>query len=78
MTASVPSPAPTLASTRDRTHLRVHPERSAPDEVAYDVVVPEGSLWVPGDNRDHSRDSRYNMEQPSGGFVPIDNVVGPR
>ncbi|HPV74792.1 MAG TPA: pyridoxamine 5'-phosphate oxidase family protein [Gemmatimonadaceae bacterium] len=34
MTASVPSPAPTLASTSDRTHLRVHPERSAPDEVA--------------------------------------------
>ena len=44
--------------------------------VPFDVTVPDGSLWVLGDNRDHSRDSRYNMDQPSHGFVPIDNVVG--
>ncbi|MFT3799308.1 signal peptidase I [Microbacterium sp.] len=50
--------------------------QTAPTEKAFDVVVPEGSLWVLGDNRDHSRDSRYNMDQPSGGFVPLDNVVG--
>ncbi|MGV9768265.1 signal peptidase I [Microbacterium sp. NPDC003461] len=42
----------------------------------FDVVVPEGSLWVMGDNRDRSKDSRYNREQPGDGFVPIDNVVG--
>ena len=40
------------------------------------VTVPEGSLWVLGDNRYSSKDSRYNRETPSGGFVPIDNVVG--
>lgn len=50
--------------------------QSAPQAVAYDVTVPQGSLWVLGDNRDHSRDSRYNMDQPSHGFVPLDNVVG--
>ena len=50
--------------------------QSAPAVVPYDITVPEGSLWVLGDNRDHSKDSRYNMEQPSKGFVPIDNVVG--
>lgn len=50
--------------------------QSAPAVVPYDITVPEGSLWVLGDNRDHSKDSRYNMEQPSQGFVPIDNVVG--
>lgn len=33
MTASVPRPAPTLASTSDRTRLRIHPERTAPSEV---------------------------------------------
>ncbi|MCR2792956.1 signal peptidase I [Microbacterium sp. zg.Y625] len=49
---------------------------SAPQRVEFDVVVPEGSLWVLGDNRDHSRDSRYNQEQPGKGFVPLDNVVG--
>ncbi|MDD7943625.1 signal peptidase I [Microbacterium sp. NE2HP2] len=50
--------------------------QSAPQEVPFDVTVPENSLWVLGDNRDHSRDSRYNRDQPSQGFVPLDNVVG--
>lgn len=42
----------------------------------FDVVVPEGSLWLLGDNRDRSRDSRAHQDLPSGGFVPIENVVG--
>lgn len=42
----------------------------------FEVVVPEGSLWVMGDNRYNSADSRRNMDKPGGGFVPIDNVVG--
>ncbi|SDQ11386.1 signal peptidase I [Microbacterium sp. cf332] len=50
--------------------------QSAPQEVPFDVTVPDNSLWVLGDNRDHSRDSRYNRDQPSQGFVPLDNVVG--
>ena len=44
--------------------------------VDFDVTVPEGSLWVLGDNRYASRDSRYNQDQPSHGFVPLDLVVG--
>lgn len=42
----------------------------------FEVTVPEGSLWVMGDNRWDSRDSRYNRDKPGDGFVPIDNVVG--
>lgn len=42
----------------------------------FDVVVPEDSLWLMGDNRDNSRDSRAHQDLPSGGFVPISNVVG--
>jgi signal peptidase I len=42
----------------------------------FDVVVPKGSLWVMGDNRYNSKDSRYNGDTPGKGFVPIDNVVG--
>lgn len=42
----------------------------------FDVVVPEDSLWLLGDNRDRSRDSRAHQDLPSGGFVPLENVVG--
>lgn len=43
---------------------------------AFDVTVPANSLWVMGDNRYNSKDSRYNGETPLKGFVPIENVVG--
>lgn len=42
----------------------------------FDIVVPEDSLWVMGDNRYNSKDSRYNQETPTKGFVPFENVVG--
>lgn len=50
--------------------------RLAQTDPEFDVVVPDDSLWVMGDNRGNSRDSRYNQEGPTRGFVPYDNVVG--
>jgi signal peptidase I len=40
------------------------------------VVVPEGRLFLIGDNRDDSLDSRYPVEANGMGFIPIDEVVG--
>ena len=41
------------------------------------VVVPEGSVFLMGDNRDNSEDSRYPADPMGGiGLVPIDNVLG--
>ncbi|MGO1412370.1 signal peptidase I [Microbacterium sp. JB110] len=42
----------------------------------FDITVPDDSLWVMGDNRNNSLDSRYNRDKPGDGFVPVDNVVG--
>ncbi|MGW4696304.1 signal peptidase I [Kitasatospora cineracea] len=41
------------------------------------VKVPAGFLWVMGDHRNDSRDSRYQqLHNPAGGFVPVDDVIG--
>jgi signal peptidase I len=45
------------------------------DQVEFDVIVPEGYVFVMGDNRGNSRDSRYHLGENEGG-VPEENVVG--
>lgn len=52
------------------------PQTGVSSEVEFSVVVPKGALWVMGDNRNHSADSRYHMDKPSGGFVKTKDVVG--
>ena len=42
----------------------------------WSVVVPPDHLWVLGDNRENSADSRAHMGDPGGGFVPVSDVVG--
>jgi signal peptidase I len=60
----------------ESAYIKVPGGESAASADAFDVIVPAGSLWVLGDNRYRSKDSRYNTDQPGRGFVPIDNVVG--
>lgn len=47
-----------------------------PSVLEFDVTVPEGSVWVLGDNRPRSADSRYHGSSEAAGFVPIENIVG--
>ncbi|WP_407917062.1 signal peptidase I [Kitasatospora sp. NE20-6] len=45
-------------------------------QVAFDIVVPAGKLWMMGDHRTVSRDSRDHLGEPGGGFVPESRVIG--
>lgn len=59
---------------------QVHPvidqvQGDVADDVA-PVRVPAGHVWVLGDNRDDSADSRFTVRAGGVGLVPVANIVG--
>jgi signal peptidase I len=47
-----------------------------PSELDFNVTVPKGKIWVMGDHRGASADSRYHQDDVNNGFVPESKVTG--
>ena len=47
-----------------------------PSQMPFNITVPSGRLWVMGDNRGDSDDSRFRTTDPGGGTIPESAVVG--
>lgn len=48
----------------------------APSELKFNVIVPPDRLWLMGDHRSLSADSRSLLGAPGGGMVPMGRVIG--
>ncbi len=57
-------------------YLKLSPGVTKATRDDFTVTVPMGKLWVMGDNRYNSADSAFHRNDPTGGFVPMGNVVG--
>nr|WP_246497101.1 signal peptidase I [Sphaerisporangium rubeum] len=47
-----------------------------PSQKFFEIKVPKDRLWVMGDHRSVSLDSRSHQGDPGGGAIPMDSVVG--
>jgi signal peptidase I len=47
-----------------------------PGDEMPELIVPAGQLFVMGDNRDDSLDSRFELEEGGVGLLPVDNLLG--
>lgn len=47
-----------------------------PSSHEFEVTVPEGHVWLLGDHRAASADSRAHVEEPDAGAVPVEDIMG--
>lgn len=49
---------------------------NSPSDTDFNVTVPEGKVWVMGDHRGASGDSRVHQDDVNNGMVPVEQITG--
>ncbi|MFF4263306.1 signal peptidase I [Streptomyces virginiae] len=68
---------PVVVNGKELDEPYIYPGNTPCDDLPFGpITVPKGKVWVMGDHRQNSEDSRYHQQDSTKGFVPVDKVVG--
>ncbi|MFZ3500650.1 signal peptidase I [Streptomyces sp. 5.8] len=68
---------PVIVNGKELDEPYIFPGNTPCDDFPFGpLTVPKGKIWVMGDHRQNSQDSRYHQQDPTQGFVPVSDVVG--